>query len=155
MNETAFKLGQLLASADIVHAGYCADVRGGEIPPSLLGNQVFTMAQNSPRKALSTLCRRWKPYDGWSKKAARDSKRIDVLTKSKKRDESQRGWDIKKALRHAREMRDFAKELTQKLKNHGRVTDEFRAELLLGYLAGLPKAEHKIAENQTTESDNQ
>ena len=45
MQGTAFKLGQLLAAADIVHAGYCADVRGGAVPPALLGNQVFAMAQ--------------------------------------------------------------------------------------------------------------
>lgn len=155
MNEAAFKLGQLLASADIVHAGYCADVRGGETPPSLLGNQVFTMAQNSPSKALSTLCRRWKPYDGWSKKATRDSKRIEALKGSSGKNGEQRYWDIKKALRHAREMRELARELTQQLKNHGRVTDEFRAELLLGYLAGLPKAEQKTVENESLESNNQ
>ncbi len=143
MNDTAFKLGQLLASADIVHAGYCADVRGGEIPPSLLGNQVFVMAQNSPGKALSTLCRRWKPYDGWVKKLIRDSERIDDLMGSSNKRKKQKGWDIKKALRHAREMKELAGDLTQKLEGCSHVTDEFRAELLLGYLAGLPKAERK------------
>ena len=59
MNDTAFRLGQLLAAADAVHAGYCADVRGGATPPSLLGNQFFVMAQTSPVKALSALARRW------------------------------------------------------------------------------------------------
>ena len=115
MNDAAFKLGQLLAAADMVHAGYCADVRGGEVPPSLLGNQVFCMAQTVPVKALSMLCRRWKPYDGWAHKAARERSRADTMITSKKKDEQQRGWDIKKALRHAREMRLLAAELAATL----------------------------------------
>ncbi len=143
MNDTAFKLGQLLAAADIVHAGYCADVRGGDIPPSLLGNQFFVMAQHSPAKALAALCRRWKPYDGWTKKIVRDQGRIQSLMAS----DQERGWDIKKALRNAREMRSLAKELTQNIKNC-QVNDEFRAELLLGYVAGLPKAKEEGSTDQ-------
>ena len=140
MNETAFKLGQLLAGADVVHAGYCADVRGGDVPPSLLGNQVFAMAQNAPTKALAMLCRRWKPYDGWANKAARELDRAKKLMESQKNDEQQRGWDIKKALRHAREMGPLAAELAPALEGC-RVDDTFLAELLLGYIAGFPKAQ--------------
>lgn len=140
MNETAFKLGQLLAAADVVHAGYCADVRGGDVPPSLLGNQVFAMAQSAPSKALATLCRRWKPYDGWAKKAARDYNEVSALIANSAKDEHQRGWDIRKALRYAREMGPLAAELAPSLETC-RVDDIFLAELLLGYLAGLPKAQ--------------
>lgn len=140
MNETAFKLGQLLAAADVVHAGYCADIRGGAVPPSLLGNQVFTLAQSSPAKALGILCRRWKPYDGWAKKTARDLDRAEALIASKQKGDQQRGWDIKKAMRHAREMGPLAAELAQSLEGC-RVDDTFLAELLLGYIAGLPKAQ--------------
>jgi hypothetical protein len=140
MNETAFKLGQLLAAADVVHAGYCADVRDGDVPPSLLGNQVFVMAQCAPLKALATLCRRWKPYDGWAKKAAHQPKRIEKLLLSEKKDERQRAWDVKKALRYAREMGPLAAELASALES-SRVDDTFRAELLLGYMAGFPKAQ--------------
>jgi hypothetical protein len=145
MKEAAFKLGQLLAAADVVHAGYCADVRGGDIPSSLLGNQVFGMAQIAPTKALATLCRRWKPYGGWAKKAAREPYRIDAMIASKEKDErkrktdQQRGWDIKRALRHAREMGPLADELASTLADTA--DDAFRAELLLGYMAGLPKKE--------------
>jgi hypothetical protein len=140
MNGTAFKLGQLLAAADVVHAGYCADVRKGDVPPSLLGNQVFSMAQTAPERALAMLCRRWKPYDGWAKKAARERTKSDALVASKRPEEHQRGWDIRTALRHAREMRPLAEELAPALASCG-VTDAFRAELLLGYIAGLPKAQ--------------
>jgi hypothetical protein len=147
MNETAFKLGQLLAAADIVHAGYCADVRGGDVPPSLLGNQVFAMAQTSPNKALATLCRRWKPYDGWAKKAGRESNRAEALIASKEKEEQRRGWDIKKALRYAREMGPLAEELAPALVGC-RVDDIFLAELLLGYIAGLPKAQREDGDVQ-------
>ncbi len=103
----------------------------------LLGNQVFTMAQTAPTKALATLCRRWKPYDGWVKKAARDRERIDRMVASKAHEEKQRGWDIRVALRHAREMRSLADELATSLAPCA-IDDTFRAELLLGYIAGLP-----------------
>ncbi len=146
MNETAFKLGQLLAAADMVHAGYCADVRDGAVPPSLLGNQVFAMAQTAPAKALAVLCRRWKPYDGWAKKASRDPGRYRRLINStatneqRRKHEQQCGWDIWRAVRHAREIGPLAAQLGSLL-SECRPDDTFRAELLLGYLAGLPKSE--------------
>jgi hypothetical protein len=155
MNETAFKLGQLLAAVDVVHVGYCADVRGGDVPPSLLGNQVFTMAQSAPAKALAMLCRRWKPYDGWAKKKRWGE--AEALVASKKKDDRDRGWDIKKALRHAREMGPLAVELAPALEGC-RTDDIFRAELLLGYIAGLPKPEkedtnEKVQVNENTEEE--
>ena len=152
MSDVAFKLGQLLAAADMVHAGYCADVRGGSLPPSLLGNQVFGMAQAAPAKALATLCRRWKPYDGWAKKAARDRNRVVELVASKKADDQQRGWDIRKALRHAREVGRLAGDLAPALADC-RVNDTFRAELLLGYMAGLPKGQRDGTGDDTQAAD--
>ncbi|MHB8764002.1 MAG: hypothetical protein ACYDA8_06660 [Deferrisomatales bacterium] len=149
MSDTAFKLGQLLAAADVVHAGYCADVRGGSVPPSLLGNQVFTMAQSTPAKALATLCRRWKPYGGWAKKAESERGRVEKMVSSKSAGEQQRGWEVKKALRHAREMKTLADELGPTL-SECKVDDAFRAELLLGYIAGLPKAQEQTDRSQPT-----
>jgi hypothetical protein len=147
MSDAAFKLGQLLAAADAVHAGYCADVRGGAVPPSLLGNQVFAMAQTAPSKALATLCRRWKPYDGWAKKAAQERDqsgklRADRLVESVKKEDQGRGWKIRMALRDAREVRAIADELGRSLPDCV-VDDVFRAELLLGYIAGLPKPQRE------------
>ena len=137
MADAAFKLGQLLAAADVVHAGYCADVRGGDVPSSLLGNQVFAMAQTAPTKALAVLCRRWKPYGGWAKKMSRDVKRLSSIRQRKEK--PQGDWDILTALRHAREMQPLADELGPLLLECGPFDDAFRAELLLGYLAGLQK----------------
>jgi hypothetical protein len=146
MNEAAFKLGQLLSAADVLHAGYCADVRGGDLPPSLLGNQVFVMAQSAPNRALAVLCRRWKPYDGWAKKTARDTGWLEKLVKSENKNDTERGWAIRKALRQAREIRPLAADLAPMLEDC-RVDDSFRAELLLGYIAGLPPAK-KEAETE-------
>jgi hypothetical protein len=140
MNDTAFKLGQLLAATDVVHAGYCADVRGGDLPPSLLGNQVFAMAQTAPIKALATLCRRWRPYDGWAQKRAREADSVESLRNKEER----RYWEVRKALRHAREMRPLASQIAPALAE-ARVDDVFRAELLLGYLAGFPKIQRDDA----------
>jgi len=137
MNETAFKLGQLLAAADAVHAGYCADVRGGAVPPALLGNQVFTMAQTAPTRALAVLGSRWKPYDGWAKKATREPDRTEKMIASASKDEQQRGWDIRRALSQARKMAPLASELASTLVDC-QPDDVFRAELLLGYIAGIP-----------------
>ncbi len=140
MHHPAFQLGQLLAVADVVHAGYCADVRG-QVPPSLLGNQMFTVAQNAPIKALAMLCRRWKPYAAWAKKAVRSdatSRRANELVDSPKRDEKQRGWDIRNALSHAHGVQPIAADLTTTLE-HVAIDEQFRAEVLLGYMAGLPK----------------
>ena len=111
------------------------------------------LTRSAPAKALATLCRRWKPYDGWAKKAARQRDRVEQLVASKKADEQQRGWDIRRALRHAREMGPLADELRASLVGC-EVNDTFRAELLLGYIAGLPKAQREDAgdTNQATKS---
>ena len=146
MSETAFKLGQLLAAVDKVHVGYCADVRKGSLPSSLLGNQLLTMAQGSPAKALALLARRWKPYSGWACKAEHDPLRhMDVKTSIAK-DKQQSEWDIRSALRHAREIKPLAADLASALEG-SQTNDIFRAELLLGYLAGLPKTE--FTDNQS------
>ena len=155
MNDSAFKLGQLLAAADAVHAGYCADMRKGAVPPALLGNQCLGIAQKNPVQALATLGRRWKPYDGWAKKMIYDTNqkpRVESLKNSKNGNEQQRGWDILVALRNAREMRAIAAELFSALQDI-RIDDVFRAELLLGYIAGLPKAGSEAVVTEETISE--
>jgi hypothetical protein len=139
MEGPAFKLGQLLAVADAVHAGYCADVRTGAMPPSLLGNQFFGMVQANPTAGLAALSRRWKPYSGWASKAARDIGRFRGLTASSSLDEKDRGWLILNAIRQAREVSKLAAELAPAVSQMPRADDLFKAEMLLGYLAGLPR----------------
>ena len=81
MSGAAFRLGQLLAAADVVHIGYCTDVRGGDVPPTLIGNSVFAIAGTNPERALSMLQGRWKPYDAWAKRTARLEEKIDAIFK--------------------------------------------------------------------------
>ena len=152
MNETAFRLGQLLSVADVVHAGYCADVRQGQVPPALLGNAVLTMAQASPAKALSALARRWKPYASWAKRA--NALEAAKLRGSAKREESDKGWKISQAIWQYRRAAEITIALHDQLPQMA--DDIFRAELLLGYVAGLPpmeKAESNDADQKGGQSD--
>jgi hypothetical protein len=113
MSDAGFRLGQLLAAADIVHVGYCKDVRDGSIPPTLLGNALLTMAAERPHDALKLLLKRWPPYAAWAKRKAR--------------------WVL-------REIEPIAMDLREKLRKvEGRPDEYFQAELLLGYMAGLPR----------------
>lgn len=132
MEDNAFRLGQLLAVADTVHVGYCMDRRNGGIPPTLLGNAVFTMAQKDPIRALALLGRRWKPYGAWAKQPNNTSAEKPPAAPEK----ADKYWAIRRALSQAHR----AEELTRKLHGHlpSETTDLFRAELLLGYVAGLP-----------------
>ena len=163
MNEAAFKLGQLLAAADQVHAGYCAGKRNGDVPPSLLGNQVFAMAQTAPAKALAVLCGRWKPYKGWVDEARRDfvgkeddpegRRRADVVMRADKRkDVKQKGWDIAVAISMSRRIEALMAELRHL---PDKTDDMFRAELLLGYMAGLPPEPRDDATGEPTDDPTQ
>lgn len=134
MNEAAFRLGQLLSIADVVHAGYCADMRQGQVPPTLLGNAVLTMAQTNPAKGLAMLARRWKPYASWAKRTSTEE--AAKLRSSEKPKERDRGWKISHAIWQHRRAAEISSALHDKLPQT--VDDVFRAELLLGYVAGLP-----------------
>lgn len=133
MNDAAFRLGQLLSIADVVHAGYCAAVRDNKVPSALLGNAVLTMAGKNPAKALAALKRRWPPYASWVKRA--DGAKAISLRKSKKPDESDRGWKISQAIWQYRRAGEISAALHDQLEQPA--DDVFRAELLLGYIAGL------------------
>jgi hypothetical protein len=140
MEGTAFKLGQLLAVADVVHVGYCADRRRGDVPPVLLGNSVLTIAQSNPVRALSILGQRWKPYGAWAKQSS-IREQAEILRRSTDSKEEARGWAIIRAQSQALRAGELTRELHDNLPTT--VGDVFRAELLLGYIAGLPRREAK------------
>jgi hypothetical protein len=147
MSDAAFRLGQFLAAADVVHIGYCMDVRGGSIPPTLIGNSVFGLAGANPMRALSMLQGRWKPYDAWAKRLSSG----DGRKPQTKGDEA--GWAIRNGRSQARRIRELCPPLAEELKQV-KVSDEFRAELLLGYIAGLPPLPKKAMElEQNSDSD--
>ena len=137
MNDIAFELGQLLAVADAVHVGYCSDMRSGDVPPTLLGNSVLATAQSDPIKALAVLSRRWKPYAAWAKRPVVHAQ-ADRLRASSDKKEQGRGWAVVTAVSQARRADELCRALHGRLPRH--VDDAFRAELLLGYVAGLPRA---------------
>lgn len=141
MSDTGYNLGRLLAAADVLHRGYCADKRKDSLPTRLMGNALMPMAQTNPARALAVLGQRWPVYQGWATKLKRysvDEKYVSRDPKASKadREEADRQWAIVNALKVAR-----AAEILQE-KLHGDIfanppDDAFRAELLLGYLAGV------------------
>jgi hypothetical protein len=130
MNDAAFQLGQLLAGADVLHRGFCEDQRGGSVPSALLGNQALALAQRSPVAALDLLCNRWRVYAGWA-----DKKRNSVTKPADKG--ASKDWAIYSGVGIGWKLRPLAEALHNGLLPD-RADDRFRAELLLGYIAGPP-----------------
>ena len=157
MSGVAYRLGQLLSAADVIHIGYCADMRGGDVPPVLIGNAVFNLAGGNPVRALAVLNQRFKPYLAWAKRSRKlpsDDKKDSTDESAAKKIQYRRNA-IKEAWFQARRIADLASGLSPALAPYaaGSETpdDAFRAELLLGYLAGLPKPE-KAAQSTASET---
>lgn len=124
MNDFAYQLGQFCSAVDELHIGYCKSMRGGDIPNTLIGNLTYGMALQSPTKALAVLASRIKPYETW----ARNPKNFSSNDKAIKTGIYAHKWlsgQSEKIYSH------FAD-------NNPSVTDSFKAELMLGYLAGRP-----------------
>ena len=132
MNDTAYQFGQILAAADVLHRGYCQDRRGGAIPPNLIGNSVLPMAQTNPRRAAAALGRRWHVYSIWAKTTDVPGKPPESADPKSR----QKIYDIRNAIFVLRNAAPLARSLEGRLPSTA--NDEFRAELLLGYMAGLP-----------------
>jgi hypothetical protein len=75
---------------------------------------------------------------------------MDNLVASGNEKDRRRGWDMKKAVRHAREMKPLADTLAKALPGCS-VDDAFRAKLLLGYIAGLPPAQQSDSRSTNNE----
>jgi hypothetical protein len=162
MNDTAYRLGQLLAGADLLHVAYNASERGGAtLPPRLIGNAALPMAQSNPARALDVLGRRWAVYDGWAKRK-RNQWRFPERFRGKHRNEIEKkdlaeyekAQTIGRGLSALRRMEPLAAELGSTLRDV-EVDEVFRAELLLGYMAGLPRADEVPATAAETENPEQ
>ncbi len=110
MESSAYKLGEFLAMADLIHKCYCQEMRSGAMPPNLIGNAHFDIASSSPSGALALMQSRLKLYTGWAQT------RGGGLAK----------WSLK---RLGEISPAIAEHLPSKFS-----TDE-KAQLLLGYLA--------------------
>lgn len=139
MNTPAYLLGQLLAGSDILHRGYCLDVRGGSLPPKLIGNSALTTAERNPQSALNQLSRRWPPYNGWATKRRRDDFK-QMIEDAKTEGDKGRFRMIRDGAWAPVNMKPLAAALAESLTAE-RPDDAFRAQLFLGYVAGLPRPE--------------
>lgn len=137
MNTPAYLLGQLLAGSDILHRGYCLDVRGGSLPPKLIGNTALTTAEKNPLSALNQLSRRWPPYNGWATKRRRDDFK-QMIDQAKTEGDKSRFRMIRDGAWAPVNMASLAAALAESLTDE-RPDDIFRAQLFLGYVAGLPR----------------
>ncbi|HEX4807717.1 MAG TPA: hypothetical protein VH325_02230 [Bryobacteraceae bacterium] len=136
MHETPFLLGRMLALADTLHAQYCAAVRGGSIPPQLLGNQHYAMMADRPARACRVLGDRLKIYQAWAESA-----------RSSELDGPERAKAIRLAKWALARMAEVAPEL------HGRLPEKpfgdiDAAEMLLGYLS---RGKQELAREETGE----
>ncbi|WP_295046694.1 hypothetical protein [uncultured Paracoccus sp.] len=137
MLDAGFRMGQLLATVDAVHVGYCMDVRKGSIPSSLIGNSLLGMASERPQAALKLLLKRWPPYAHWASSTK-------PVRNGEKDEDRGKAIAVNTALSHARRIAPVAAALCEQLRQiDGKTSEAFQAELLLGYMAGLPPREKK------------
>lgn len=68
MKDTFFYVGRFLSLLDTLHYEYCNNVRGGSIPPQLLGNAHLQIALDNPLTAIDMLARRIGVYQAWAKR---------------------------------------------------------------------------------------
>jgi hypothetical protein len=157
MEDAAFKLGQLLAGADALHAAYNVSERGGaSLPPRLIGNAVLPMAQSNPYQALTVLGRRWAVYQGWATRKGSQWHFPNRFVGKRRRDidskdltEYDMAQAIVRGLIASRRLKSLAAELAPALQNT-KLNDVFRAELLLGYMAGPGRPEAAAPEDTDT-----
>lgn len=134
MNDFAFQLGQLCSAMDELHIGYCKSERKGDIPSTLIGNQVYGMALQDPDKAMGFMASRIRPYDSWAKRM----RAKDVRPEDKA---------ITAAIFAQIWMSKQAKSLNGFLSNFTVKSDTYKSELMLGYLTGRPFEEKNTSKN--------
>ena len=72
MKDTFFYVGRFLSLIDTLHLEYCKHVRGGSVPPQLLGNAHLSIALDNPVSAFDILSRRVGIYQAWTRKEQDD-----------------------------------------------------------------------------------
>ena len=125
MKDTFFYVGRFLSLIDTLHLEYCKNVRGGNIPPQLLGNAHLQIALDNPVSALDILSRRINIYQAWTKK--------------------EQGEQVKLARWTVGQLGKTADLLSEKTLPTSTTSIE-RAQMLLGYLART-EATEQVASN--------
>lgn len=125
MSGTAFLVGRLLSLADTLHREYCKQVRGGNIPPQLIGNALVPAAADNPRDAVDRLRERMTIYKAWADKGDGEEYRLAK-------------WAVS-------QMGQVCHQLSQ-LPLPTQTDQAFRAELFLGYMARPSSERDHVAE---------
>ncbi len=138
MNDFSFQLGQLCSAMDELHIGYCKSERKGDIPNTLIGNQVYGMALQNPVKAMDFMATRRRPYDSWVKR---------MMAKNTRSEDKA----ITAAIFAQIWMSKQAEALNAFLSGSITKSDTYKSELMLGYLAGRPFEQKNTSNNDQGE----
>ncbi|MDO4574956.1 MAG: hypothetical protein Q4D98_07045 [Planctomycetia bacterium] len=127
MNEMAYQLGRLLSLMDSLHVFYCKAVRGGDIPPQLLGNAFLSVVCDNPAEGIGRLMDRMKIYQAWANKYANEKRKGDE-TPDEIKQRKLAGWCLGEIGRTAEKIHGL--EMSE-----NRMSAVEKSCLLLGYLA--------------------
>jgi len=130
MKDTFFYVGKFLSLIDTLHFEYCKNIRGGSIPPQLLGNAHLQIALDNPVSALDMLSRRISVYQAWTRK--------------------EYGEQVKLAKWSVGELGKISDLLAEK-KLPSSTTDVERVQILLGYLSRSESKTEIISDNAIKE----
>jgi hypothetical protein len=124
MRDAPYLVGRLLSVADTLHHQYCAVVRDGSTPPTLVGGAMMSLALEDPTAALAQLAQRMQVYLAWAKTANGSNGRELALAR----------WALA-------ELGELGRLLGEggPLPGPGSCDDRAKAQMLLGYLARPPK----------------
>lgn len=144
MNERDYLLGQLLQFADRLHIVYCYGVRGGQVPPQLVGNSLMDQAGQNPAKALAILQQRLPVYERYATQLLHSAEPILYGNEEKDKEKARLARLKHKAWKQAGWIKATLARLSVDVHRLGLepVTGpQGQAELLLGYLAAPGKDE--------------
>lgn len=134
MTSYPYFLGQMLKVSDLLHAFYCDVVRQGSMPAQFVGSSLYLSAAEMPGQALMMLSQRMQPYIAWAK----------TYALRQNEDSWKANWLLSL-------YEKIAAGLWKQWQRETRFNDEERAELFIGYLAGLPVKEKQMQEKRTDE----
>ncbi|EFK09591.1 conserved hypothetical protein [delta proteobacterium NaphS2] len=136
MSSFAYQLGQLCSAMDELHIGYCQSVRGGDIPNALIGNTAYQVALQSPLKSLALLATRIKPYEAWAKKTRAKNRADNIKIENKV---------ILAGLGASVWLEKQCSIIAEHFSASSPLVNEtYKAEVMLGYLAGRPFNEKNV-----------
>lgn len=136
MNENVFYLGRFFAVVDKLHIQYSLDVRNGDVPLRLIGNDNVSLALQNPQEAFLSLWGRLdQPYISWAKRV-----RPDTIPRQA----------AKNCLKDIAEITGRLSEIQIPIE----IDDAGKAKLILGYLSYGSKEEETEKNSRSTELQN-